>query len=200
MARKSSITDQQTYHYYICGGYKRDRKSCTTHSVRTVELEQAVLDGINLHIQSVADLRQALEAISRRPAQKLEVSKLNRRVDALQKEVEKARELKAYSMDISRKSGSVLLEKQKRGEFIGAFAAYGYLRNPEDPHKIIVDPETAPIVREIFRRRADGEEVRAIMRWLNTENIPSPCSYRYQKGICLDKRYSDGQAKPWIPG
>ena len=94
MARKSSITDQQTYHYYICGGYKRDRKSCTTHSVRTVELEQAVLDGINLHIQSVADLRQALEAISRRPAQKLEVSKLNRRVDALQKEAEKARELK----------------------------------------------------------------------------------------------------------
>lgn len=106
----------------------------------------------------------------------------------------------AYSMDISRKSGSVLLEKQKRGEFIGAFAAYGYLRNPEDPHKIIVDPETAPIVREIFRRRADGEEVRAIMRWLNTENIPSPCSYRYQKGICLDKRYSDGQAKPWMQG
>ena len=94
MARKSSITDQQTYHYYICGGYKRDRKSCTTHSVRTIELEQAVLDGINLHIQSVADLRQALEAINRRPAQKLEVSKLNRRMDALQKEVEKARELK----------------------------------------------------------------------------------------------------------
>lgn len=106
----------------------------------------------------------------------------------------------AYSMDISRKSGSVLLEKQRRGEFIGAFAAYGYLRNPEDPHKIIVDPETAPIVQEIFRRRADGEEVRSIMRWLNTENILSPCSYRYQKGICLDKRYSDGQTKPWMQG
>lgn len=103
----------------------------------------------------------------------------------------------AYSMDISRKSGSVLREKQMRGEFIGAFAAYGYLRSPEDPHKIIVDPETAPIVREIFRRRAAGEEVRSIMRWLNSEGILSPCTYRYQAGICRDKRYADEQAKPW---
>ena len=94
MTRKNSITDQQTYHYYICGGYKHDRKSCTTHSIPTAELEKAVLGGINLHIQSVANLRQALEAISRRPSQKLEVSKLNRRMDTLQKEVEKARELK----------------------------------------------------------------------------------------------------------
>lgn len=94
MARKSSATGGQTYHYYICGGYKNDRSRCSTHSVRTTELEQAVLEGINVHIQCVADLRQALEAVSRRPAQKLEVSKLNRRMDALQRELEKARELK----------------------------------------------------------------------------------------------------------
>ena len=60
----------------------------------------------------------------------------------------------AYSMDISRKSGSVLRQKQRRGEFIGAYAAYGYLRDPRDVHRLIVDPGTAPIVREIFRRAA----------------------------------------------
>lgn len=103
----------------------------------------------------------------------------------------------AYSMDISRKSGSVLREKQKRGEFIGAFAAYGYLKDPNDGHKLIVDPDAAPIVREIFRRAAGGEAVRSILRWLNTEGIPSPGVYRYQKGICLDKRFADGTAKPW---
>ena len=65
----------------------------------------------------------------------------------------------AYSMDISRKSGSVLRQKQERGEFIGAFAAYGYLRDPEDVHRLIVDPETAPVVQEIFHRVADGEAV-----------------------------------------
>lgn len=103
----------------------------------------------------------------------------------------------AYSMDISRKSGSVLREKQRRGEFIGAYASYGYLRDPRDVHKIIVDPDTAPIVREIFRRAAEGEAVRSILRWLNTEGIPTPGAYRYQKGICLDKRFADGKQKYW---
>ena len=103
----------------------------------------------------------------------------------------------AYSMDISRKSGSVLREKQRRGEFIGAYASYGYLRDPRDVHKIVVDPETAPIVQEIFRRAAEGEAVRSIMRWLNTEGIPTPGAYRYQKGICLDKRFADGKPKFW---
>lgn len=102
-----------------------------------------------------------------------------------------------YSMDISRKSGSVLRQKQQRGEFIGAFASYGYLRDPGDVHRIIVDPETAPIVREIFCRAAEGEGVRSILRWLNTEGILSPGTYRYQKGICLDKRFADGKPKPW---
>lgn len=103
----------------------------------------------------------------------------------------------AYSMDISRKSGSVLREKQRRGEFIGAYASYGYLRDPRDVHKIIIDPETAPIVQEIFRRVAEGEAVRSVLRWLNTEGIPSPGTYRYQKGICLDKRFADGTVHPW---
>ncbi len=103
----------------------------------------------------------------------------------------------AYSLDISRKSGTILREKQRRGEFIGAFAAYGYLRDPADVHRMIVDPEAAAIVREIFRRAAEGEGVRTIQRWLNTEGILSPCVYRYQKGICLDKRYADGEGRPW---
>lgn len=103
----------------------------------------------------------------------------------------------AYSLDISRKSGTILREKQRRGEFIGAFAAYGYLRDPADVHRMVVDPDAAEIVREIFRRAAEGEALRSIQRWLNTEGIPSPCSYRYQKGICLDKRYAGGKERPW---
>ncbi len=102
-----------------------------------------------------------------------------------------------YSMDISRKSGSVLRQKQQRGEFIGAFASYGYLRDPRDVHRLIIDPETAPIVREIFRRAAEGKGVRPILRWLNTEGILSPGAYRYQRGICLDKRFADGKPKSW---
>lgn len=81
-----------------------------------------------------------------------------------------------YSKDISRKAGTVLRQKQQRGEFIGAYAAYGYLKDPTNPHRIIVDEETAPIVREIFRRKAEGMGNTAITRWLNESGVPSPCT------------------------
>jgi len=101
-----------------------------------------------------------------------------------------------YSKDISRKSGSVLREKMRRGEFIGGYAAYGYIKDPTDRHKIVIDPEAAEVVREIYRRKLAGQGDTAITRWLNATGIPSPCCYRYQKGIILDKRFA--RYKPWL--
>lgn len=101
-----------------------------------------------------------------------------------------------YSKDISRKSGSVLREKIRRGEFIGAFASYGYRKDPADGHRIVVDPEAAGVVREIFRRKLEGQGDTAITRWLNAAGVPSPGCYRYQKGIILDKRFA--RYKPWM--
>ena len=83
-----------------------------------------------------------------------------------------------YSKDISRKSGSVLREKMRRGEFIGAFASYGYRKDPADGHRIVIDPEAAGVVREIFRRKLEGQSDTAITRWLNTAGVPSPGCYR----------------------
>ena len=103
-----------------------------------------------------------------------------------------------YSKDISLKSGSVLREKQARGEFIGAYASYGYIKDPQNHHRIIPDPEAAQVVREIYRRKLDGQGDNAITRWLNASGIFSPSCYRYQKGIIRDERYA--QPKPWLVG
>lgn len=100
-----------------------------------------------------------------------------------------------YSKDISRKSGSVLREKIQRGEFIGGYASYGYIKDPEDKHRIIVDPEAATVVREIFQKRLEGMSNTGITRWLNDSGVLSPCCYRYQKGILIDQRYAE--PKPW---
>ena len=100
-----------------------------------------------------------------------------------------------YSMDISRKSGSVLREKISRGEFIGAYAAYGYIKDPVDRHHIVIDPEAAQVVREIYRRKLEGISDISIVRWLNESGIPSPCCYRHQKGILVDKRFET--PRPW---
>ena len=44
-----------------------------------------------------------------------------------------------YARDISQKICPVLQEKQERGEFIGNWAAYGYLKSAEDKHRLVVD-------------------------------------------------------------
>jgi len=100
-----------------------------------------------------------------------------------------------YSKDISRKSGSVLREKIKRGEFIGGYASYGYIKDPADRHRIVIDPKAAAVVKEIFQKKLEGASNTAIARWLNDSGILSPCCYRYQKGILIDRRYA--QPKTW---
>ena len=95
-----------------------------------------------------------------------------------------------YSKDISRKSGSALAAKQKNGDFIGAWAPYGYRKCPDDPHKLEPDEATAPVVRQIFRWRAEGMSVTRITKRLNDEGVPSPSAYLYNTGVCKTEKYN----------
>ncbi len=97
----------------------------------------------------------------------------------------------AYCRDISEKIRSVLRKKQERGEFIGAWAAYGYLRSQEDKNQLILDEKTAPIVRDIFQWRLSGLGYHGIARKLAAEEIPSPSKYRYEEGMVKDKRFAN---------
>lgn len=95
-----------------------------------------------------------------------------------------------YSKDISRKSGSALAIKQKNGEFIGAWAAYGYRKCADDPHRIEPDEETAPVVWDIFQWRLSGMSYVQIARRLNERGIPSPSRYLYLKGDLKQDRFA----------
>ena len=95
-----------------------------------------------------------------------------------------------YAKDISRKSSAALRTKQKQGAFIGTYASYGYLKDPNDKNKIIVDPETAPIVRQIFEWKVEGLGNAQICRKLIDMGISSPNKYRLEKGIVKDARYA----------
>ena len=95
-----------------------------------------------------------------------------------------------YSKDISRKSGSALAAKQKNGDFIGAWAPYGYRKQPDNPRKLEPDETMAPVVRQIFRWRAEGVSVTQIARRLNDEGVPSPSAYLYNTGACKTEKYN----------
>ncbi len=69
--------------------------------------------------------------------------------------------------------------KRRRGEFIGAFAPYGYIKDPEDKNSLLIDEETAPIVRDIFSWFVDeGMSKTGIAKRLNELGVPNPSAYK----------------------
>ena len=97
----------------------------------------------------------------------------------------------AYSKDISRKIVPAMAAMQQRGEFIGSWAAYGYRRCADDPHRIEPDEETAPVVRKMFAWRCAGMGYQRIARTLNELLIPSPSRYLYMKGLAKTEKFAN---------
>ena len=94
-----------------------------------------------------------------------------------------------YARDISKKIKSGLAVKRSRGEFTGCVAAYGYQK--ADNSRLVIDEETAPVVRNIFKWAAEGMGDVRIAQRLNELGIPSPSQYRYEKGIIKSERYAN---------
>lgn len=88
-----------------------------------------------------------------------------------------------YAKDISRKVYSALKTKMENGEYIGAWEKFGYLKDPENKSRLIVNPETAPIVQQIFLWRSEGMSYMGINKRLNELEIPSPGQYKANRGI-----------------
>lgn len=87
MIRKNNSYSEKPYIYYICSGSKQ-KTGCTSHSIRDVLLEQAVLAAVQAHIRSVLDTRRILEAIKRLPYTGRQVKKANERLNAKRAEAE----------------------------------------------------------------------------------------------------------------
>ena len=88
----------------------------------------------------------------------------------------------SYSRDISIKSRSNLEVKRRNGEFVGNFAVFGYMRSPDDKHKLVVDEEAAVIVRNIFNWKQEGWNAQQIANHLNKLHVPSPMEYKKKCG------------------
>lgn len=88
-----------------------------------------------------------------------------------------------YAKDISRKVTSALQTKMEQGDYIGNYAPHGYCKDPGNKNHLVIDPETAPVIRQIFQWRSEGVSYMGINRRLNEAGIPSPGQYRLEHGI-----------------
>ena len=82
-----------------------------------------------------------------------------------------------YSMDISRKIRAAYKTKGRQGLFTSAFAPLGYIKDPDNRHRLIPDPETAHIVQRIFYQAAQGMGMYAIAEDLSNDKILCPSAY-----------------------
>lgn len=96
-----------------------------------------------------------------------------------------------YLEDMSENIRSVLINRRENGFHIGAFALYGYKKDPDQKGHLIIDEEAAAIVREVFTLFSQGYGKTAIARMLNDRGIPNPTEYKRQHGL----RYQQPKAK-----
>ena len=67
--------------------------------------------------------------------------------------------------------------KRGSGKYISDFAPYGYIKSPEDKHKLLVDESASQIVKRIFREYLSGKSMYKIAEALNHEGIVTPGVY-----------------------
>ena len=108
--------------------------------------------------------------------------------DTQDKRNKKARQINGlinewYLEDISENVKSVLTNKKKNGKHIGAFALYGYKKDPNEKGHLIIDNEASEVVKEIFNLYIQGYGKVAIAKKLNDRGIPNPAKYKRLNGL-----------------
>ena len=87
-----------------------------------------------------------------------------------------------YSKDLSIKVRSGKLTKAKKGDFLSPFAPIGYCKDKKNKNQLLIDKDTADIVRRIFQMAGMGMTVLQITRLLNAEKVPTPSQLQNSKG------------------
>ncbi len=88
----------------------------------------------------------------------------------------------SYCRDISMKVKSSKEVKRKNGEFIGAFAPFGYKKDDKDKHKLVIDKEVSHIIERIFNMKIEGYSSKAIADFLNSIGTITPSKHKENNG------------------
>lgn len=87
-----------------------------------------------------------------------------------------------YSRDLSKKVKESRRQQALQGKYNAGQTLYGYRKSKKDRHKLELDPEAAPIVREIFDMRLAGMGPTDIARNLNDRGIKCASAHKHEKG------------------
>ncbi len=106
----------------------------------------------------------------------------------------------AYCRDTSVKIRSHLEIKRKSGDFIGSFAVFGYKKDPDDHHRLIIDSYAADVVRDIFKWKLEGVSAGDIADRLNDSGILTPLEYKRFQGMLYSTVFRIKPESVWSAG
>lgn len=86
-----------------------------------------------------------------------------------------------YAKDISKKVRTSLNTMKQNGDFIGSVPPYGYKKDTENKHHLVIDEETAPVVKKMYSLYINGKTVKGIADFLTKERIPTPSQQKKLK-------------------
>ena len=101
-----------------------------------------------------------------------------------------------YARDISKKRRISNKIKGNAGESMGQ-PPYGYIKDPENPKRWIVDEEAAQIVRRIYRMTLEGVGTEQIAAKLEEDGVLTPRAYWHSKGINRPGKVKDLPPTHW---
>lgn len=94
-----------------------------------------------------------------------------------------------YARDTSRKIRAVQKSKGERGVPLTTNVPYGYVKDPENPRRWVVDPVAADVVKRIFAMCMEGRGPQQIANQLKADKVLTPTAYKAQQGIkCPNKK------------
>jgi DNA invertase Pin-like site-specific DNA recombinase len=93
-----------------------------------------------------------------------------------------------FVRNTSKKIRAVWQAKGKSGERLAVIPPYGYRKAPDNPKQLVIDEESAAVVRRIFRLSVEGFGPAQIARTLNGEHLLNPSAYKFEHGILKKPR------------
>lgn len=97
-----------------------------------------------------------------------------------------------YSQDLSEKVKSAKISAAKSGKYTNGLSFFGYIKDPADPRKLIIDEKTVDVVRRIFDLTAQGHTPNRIAKALNDERVPTAQDRKVELGEKRRWRLDDG--------
>lgn len=87
-----------------------------------------------------------------------------------------------YSRDLSGKVRSSLSIRKEKGQYVSGNSPFGYEKDPEDRHALLVAEDEAEVVRKIFSLTLEGRTSVEIAKLLNETGVKTPVAFKIEKG------------------